>query len=670
MNVTTVSQPYSQASERHARYNASDKGKARRTKYRHDNSKWTTDTQYLAREFTFWDGEGVTLDDGSHIYVMLANSRGGYIADAHGLPSHTILDFLLSESAKYPDDIHCIYGGSYDFNMWLSDLTQAQLRGIYERDYSRYGPYLIQWRRGKSFFVKLYNEEARGITVYDVVSFFQCSFIKACDSYLGERFAHRDVIVAQKANRSAFELENMAQIRTYNEYELENGVALMEELRSRLNAASLRPRRWDGPGAVASALMTREGVKSALAECPDPVAEAARYAYFGGRFEPIKYGTVWRPCYEYDVNSAYPYALQFIPNLSRGQWEYVENPAAPTNPQGFALWHVKFRGNDFRLPMPLPWRSPKGNVVYPGDGAFYGWYWTPDVWNALEYCKRYGGSLEIQSAWFFREDNPLDRPFAFVPELYRERQVLKRIGNGAHVGIKLALNSMYGKLAQQVGAREYDNGWRLPPFHQLEYAGYVTATCRGKVYIAGIEDLRNVIAYETDALFTCEPVSVNESEELGDWEATRFDNLTYVQSGLYYGDSNGQRIAKTRGVNLGTLSRETVIEAMESHTQCATAPLTQFITAGLALRGRWDEWRRWITTEKQIQVEPQGKRIALPGDIPGEWSLTFAARVREDSHSSPFPVLWINPDSGMDELSEMRDMGTAEFVGEVGSYAE
>ena len=662
---------------RHATYNASDKGKARRKRYRHDRSKHETDASYLSRPFVMWDGEGITLEDGSHRYVMLAHSEGGYLANPQGLRTMDIFRFIVREHAKHPDAIHVIYGGSYDFNMWLSDVPQHTLEGIYSHDYYRYGPVTIQWRRGKSFYLRYDADDIRakkGVTIYDVVSFFQCSFVKACDQYLGDRFAHRDMIVKNKALRSSFTLDDIPEVKQYNQYELDNGVALMEELRARLNAVTLRPKRWDGPGAIAAALLTRERVKDAMTPTPEPVAEAARYAYAGGRFEVVQYGAVRAPAYEYDVNSAYPHALRNVPNLRRGEWvQRFDADISEATPEAFTLWHVRFTGSDFRLPQPLFWRSGKGNIVYPGDHTFYGWYWSPDVVAAREYVERYGGAIEVTSVWEYREDNPLDRPFAFIPELYHQRQLLKAKGDGAHVGIKLGLNSLYGKLAQQVGARYNDDKreWRLPPFHQMEYAGYVTSTCRSMVYRAAIDNLRSVIAYETDALFTTEPLDLPIGTALGEWEATEFDDLTYVQSGVYFGTVAGKPVAKTRGVNLGSLTREHVEERMQerrAEDRHATAELTQFITAGQALQGRFWEWRRWITSEKKIELEPQGKRVPLPGRF-GEWNRTFAARVPDESHSAAFPVLWINPDAGMVELEELRNMGTAEFYDLGDGYA-
>ena len=42
-------------------------------------------------------------------------------------------------------------------------------------------------------------------------------------------------------------------------------------------------------------------------------------SYYGGRFEILKRGFIGKG-YLYDINSAYPYALTQIPDLSKGKW--------------------------------------------------------------------------------------------------------------------------------------------------------------------------------------------------------------------------------------------------------------------------------------------------------------------------------------------------------------
>src|SRR6185437_11524107 len=108
--------------------------------------------------------------------------------------------------------------------------------------------------------------------------------------------------------------------------------------------------------------------------------------------------------------------------------------------------------------------------------------WSPEVEACREYCAAGYGTMEVLEAWVYDFDPDAPKPFDFVEGLYLKRKALKAGGDGAHVGIKLGLNSLYGKLAQQIGWKVTEDGTlRLPPFHQLEWAGFTTSHCRAAV---------------------------------------------------------------------------------------------------------------------------------------------------------------------------------------------
>ena len=661
---------------RYAEYNRSPEGKARRTKYRKTNSKQVTDATYLSRPFVAWDGEGVTVD-GQHLYVLLANSRGGYISNPKGLGTLEVLHFLESEARKYPGSIHVIFGGGYDFNCWLADLPRASVDALYRSGYRFVGPYRVAWMQGKSFGLSRagVGGDKWSVTINDVVSFFQCSFVKACDTYLGAAFESRDLIVSNKALRSSFTLADVPEVREYNRLELVNLVKLMQELRLRLNKCNLRPRRWNGPGAIAASLLLREKIHDAQETCPTEVARAARYAYAGGRFEVFRYGSVTGRAYEYDVNSAYPSALRYVPNLRAGKWVHLRMDQRPSD--GFALYHVRLRNGPFNLPGPLFSRAPNGTICYPTDVT--GWYWGPEAALAFEYVDRYKTrhkcEISCDESWSFVPDDPTDLPFSFIEKLYARRQALKAAGDGAHTGLKLALNSMYGKLAQQVGWKPATETQpeRLPPFHQLEWAGFTTAYARATVLRAGMTDLAAVIAFETDAVFSMRPLKVTLSSDLGAFEKTVFTDLTYVQSGIYFGTSKGVPVVKTRGVDLGTITKAQVIAALQE--RCAidrtvTAPLTRFVGAGLALSQNWTKWRTWEVLEKTIMLCTSGKRDhtecryckndgrrgSPKGFTLEVWHESYC-HLMQDHVSQEFPIEWLNPDPRMSALPELRKAG-------------
>jgi hypothetical protein len=282
------------------------------------------------------------------------------------------------------------------------------------------------------------------------------------------------------------------------------------------------------------------------------------------------------------------------------------------------------------------------------------------------------GTYEVIESWEFIADPDAPKPFAFIEPLYNKRRALKKAGDGAHVGVKLGLNSLYGKLAQQVGWSVEKGKLRIPPFHQIEWAGYTTSYCRARVFMAALTNLESVIAFETDAVFSTAPLDVPISSNLGDFEETQFADLTYIQSGLYFGESDAN-ISKTRGVDRGQLLRAEILERMAeplADDRVATVNLTRFVGAGVALAQNFDRWRRWETATKQVTLEPTGKRIHI---APRHCEVCFDSKIRDsgaiifgrwhdticpflnDAHSSEFPIAWINPNPEMDVLAELRD---------------
>jgi len=215
----------------------------------------------------------------------------------------------------------------------------------------------------------------------------------------------------------------------------------------------------------------------------------------------------------------------------------------------------------------------------------------------------------------------------------------------------------------------------IPPFHQLEWAGYITATCRAMLLRAAMLDPTAIIAFETDALFSERPLPLPVGDGLGEWECTVFESLTYVQSGTYFGtvrDKHGElkEVARTRGVDLGTMTRDHVLAAMQRPRvadQRVDARLTRFVGAGLALATDWESWCTWKATPKRVWACPpeDSKRSHYecrqcsrePGIALGVWHETLCYRFpgKEGVHSYPFPVEWEPGALDMPELAELRE---------------
>ena len=534
-------------------------------------------------------------------YVLLGNSKKERITNKDGLPTVECLEFLLESKVRHPNSIFVGYYFNYDTNQILRDLPEWKLRRLQEYGQITYRKYWIKWLPRKALWVK-HQPTQRSMVLYDSSGFFQKAFIDTCISYLGEDDPQLSLIRKGKESREQFKWEELEDfIIPYNDAEMEMHVRIMNILREDLHSVDAVPGWWHGPGAVANKVFKKYHVPISR-ETPEEVLDASQYAYAGGRFELLQMGRHPDTVYEYDIHSAYPAAATDLPDISQGSWETVSS----FEPFSFGLWHVEYSNyhdNWFtdNRPQPLFCRSRNGSISYPNEVE--GWYWTPEA--------RLLPSSSIREGYVFRPTTT-NRPFAFVKAMYNERRILQSQGSSTERALKLILNSIYGKMAQTVGGDENT----IPTWHQLEYAGYITSYTRAKIYEAALLNPDAIIATETDAVFSTEPLDLPLSDELGDWEETIFDEICYLQSGFYYAMQDDHVICKYRGMdkdrNTGqpqNLPYDKVLEALWMDKPSVRSITTRFIglAAGLHTKSVWRSWEKKDHTTHLYNKK--GKRI-------------------------------------------------------------
>lgn len=634
----------------------------------------------MRKPFIFWDGEGYTDDLGMHHYWLLANSLGDRIIAPPGrsLERATIGRMFLRSQSLYPDAINCGFALGYDFTCILrsNGFGNYSVDNLYSKQYFTADTFVWRLMMGKLLNVFKDGDAKNKFTLHDTWGFFQTTFVKALDEYFNKDWPYRDIIVEMKQQRAHFDREHDEDVMFYNDCELELGVMLMEELRDRLYTAGMPVKQWYGPGAIASGLMQQWDIKKTLRnlyEEEPAVAEAARHAYAGGRFELLKPGHMNMPVYQYDINSAYPWAIAQLPNLANGHWTHISN-VKQVIANEFAVYHcrIEYQPN-FKhpytesIPYPLWRRDHKGSISYPSNYV-EGWFWAPELAAALDYLRRIAQYcdpvVEISEGFVFVQHNSNDRPFHMVPKLYENRQKLKAMGNGAHVGIKLGLNSLYGKLAQQIGWTA-ERG--LPPFHNLALAGWVTAACRAKIISAMTLDPEAIIATETDGIFSLAPLDLPVSKALGDWDYTEWEDMYYFASGFRFGFKGGEIIKPaTRGIPVKDITLDAILEQVVDSEHKVKVTQEQFITIRWALAmNRPLDAGQWKQTPKELQLmceNSKGKRIHAP-NCPNcitendkriytwdAWHLTQPAWNTLGEPNYPHKVAWI--DSSPIDLTE------------------
>lgn len=574
-----------------------------------------TQTKWERGQFVAWDGEGVTRR-GRHEYVLLANSEGAYDHSPRGITTADALGLLARGIAAAPHAIHVGFAISYDANMMFRDLPRLNLARLWTLERTEWKGFRIDWRPRK--YLRVFQDvhgERIGGTVWDVWPFFQSSFVGALEKYNVGTPTEWKELRAMKARRSSFTARDVKAILSYNRDELRLLVALMETLHASLRAANLSIKRWDGPGAIAAALLARNDYKTRVymngTRPPnEPLLDAFQYAYYGGRIEALRYGHMQGPVHHYDVNSAYPAAMRSLPCRGKrcGSWERYDGLRMGAL-DDFSVHHVRWSFAP-RVAYPFPWRSSKGGVFFPPAGE--GWVWSPELREAYHIMGE-GDRIERVESWVWESTCRHKSGLCdWMDATYRERLAAKARGDGAEHALKLGINSCYGKLAQRVGAQwdERESTWRLPPYHDLAGAGWITSTVRAQLYRAAMQRPRDIIMLATDGIYSTRalklPVSADADKTLGEWSYAKHTGCTVVQSGVYFLDDGDEVSLYSRGFDADSVDRAAILRAWHRGAASVTATQSRFIGLGRALAG--DEsfklWRTWASDPRELALHP------------------------------------------------------------------
>jgi len=643
-------------------------------------------------DFVVWDGEGANAPyrkGKRHNYILFGCFNGTEHASITGerLRLSQCLEFIIEQELKNPGANHVSFYFDYDVNMILNALPVERLQRLRTSPNSfievtaggqRYGiqhiphkwlqitKYLPGYHRGNRHNRR--NRSGGGTTItvriQDMAGFFQCSLLKALDEYLTDHPYYKeniDTVIQGKESRHEFTFSDIEGITSYWERENVLFHALASKLRDMLYSVGLHIKEWHGPGALANYVYEREGILSHKSDCGEDVYRASRFGYAGGRFELFRPGR-HRNVYGIDKRSAYPAGIEKLPSLANGEWRWRniedEHPIAE-----FGIYHIRLSGPQVTvIPSPLFHRDKNNIISFSWNTD--GWYWTPEIQQTIEtigvHGEELGAHLEFFGGWEWVPHTP-NYPFGFVRNMFNQRKGLKEIGDGSQKALKLALNSLYGKMAQRAG-------WKLrggpPKWHQLEWAGWVTSYTRAQLYsVIRKIPFSELIAVETDGIYTTmnpKDLNIPIGDELGEWEVTEYDELIYLQSGVYTMRQGDKWTSKYRGLDHDSISTKAIID----HSKLLVAnqewpPLigttTRFVGYTAALH-REEQNRgptkahhcKWETAPKEISIGLAGKRRHVP-------SLCEACELGMNAYEMPHDLA-IQSRSIYDIRSQMHDI--------------
>jgi DNA polymerase type B, organellar and viral len=570
------------------------------------------------------DGEGVGREP--HRYVLLACSDGDYVQDQRGLSTVECLEFLLKLGTR--DARVCGYYLGYDWTKILTDLAdpaiyalyrpELRLRGngsfAYVEHKTRKRTYKLHWLAGA---MRLADDHRR-VTVWDLGKYSQGPFVGCLEEW-NIRPDVQAEIAAMKKRRANFTWEEIDSIRTYCMHECEALAEFATKLEAAHIRADLTPRSWYGPGSSAGVALKRHSIHELRGITPPVMLDPVMRAFFGGRAEISRNGPIEGPIHGYDISSAYPAHAAKLPCLEHGRWERVTKERAITG-RGVvhALVHGHIRGTTGAW-APLPVRIKKGHIVFPRSGAS-GWWWR-DEWQAAR--KGWNG-LEFDHAYVLKQECNC-KPFAFVPELFYHRLAVgKETGEGKV--IKLTLNSLYGKLAQKIGAAQYAS---------RTWAGMITSGTRAQVLdmMQRHKRLDSVLMIATDGLFSTEALETEQQIVLGGWEHKVYDRITLVRPGIYWLGNDKIRARGLGRDSLGQAKVDLSAALAEGVKRVTLAPRTTFGGAKLNVRAHnesgvlsrspvYGQWHH-IPTHVSLKPDPKRARDWQPPALDDVESLPF-----------------------------------------------
>jgi hypothetical protein len=580
--------------ERKMRSQNTPKAKQRRAAYKRDKRA------SHVPNFVGVDSEGWGRGD-KHRAVLLGCGTKHYLAEDRrkGLQWPEVFRFLYDCFLDAPEDT--VYVGfylRYDFNNWLASLPENKARSLIttpgkaarkadERNHFARGQFnavhLDGWDVDMPAGYKCIKFRPRVCDCYenrfkckhqqnpymyvcDAGAFFQTSFLRVLEDWPQDKRpwsdAEQAVIDYGKNHlrtldqvRKGSKLERM--VIEYNELENELLARIMRLVAEGLQQLGIKlPRdKWYGPGPVAAAwlkknggLLHRELIK--IDQMEDWL-DICRQSYYGGWFEIFSHGIIPGVSYNYDINSAYPFATTKLPHICP-QCGTRRGNGNPKGHSQYMLLHCTVRTKGNRIGA-VPFRDSHGSIIRPDIAK--GWYWAHEIDAATDAGLVLKGGVKVDEWVEFLPCNHAS-PFPTIGDLYLMR-LDPAIGKKSPLGIaiKLVINSVYGKFAQSVGGAPYNNWF---------YASYITAHCRTQILRAIATHPRKadaVLMVATDGICFDSPHptlpigellpdgSGERTKPLGEWDPSTYDDLCLFKPGVYW-DKKGKAELKikTRGV--------------------------------------------------------------------------------------------------------------------------
>lgn len=479
-------------------------------------------------------------DDGD--IFLIADSDGNYL-DLNEITFENIAKFLLHHEGKWI----FFYNLGFDADCILKLLPKDILKSYKWKKELCFtvGKYTIHYIDKKKLTIR---KGKHSVNCYDVRQYYdgksllqayQESIKKPLDESYLEMKSKRDVFGVRYYSRKK------KQMRKYCIYDCVLTRELSEYWISVFyQVFRFYPDNWISAGYLAEKVLINNSLNvPKFNEIDYQIQEIARNSFYGGRFELIQRGCIGE-CYLYDINSAYPYALTTLFDITNGKW-FNSKKINPKSRIGF--FSIIADIDDSVKIAPFPFRKNNGTICYP-CGKFQTFV-TLDELRLIQEDPKI--KIIILDSWQFSPNKNCKKPFKkFLEEQYQKRLKLKQENNPLQHPIKIILNSIYGKTAQRT------NNVIGNLFNPV-IAAYITGFARAELYrFTKRYNLENyLVAYATDSVACQKRIPNLDSKELGKMKLDKFGmDVIFLSNGFY----RFKNIWKKRGIGYDNSKKQEI----------------------------------------------------------------------------------------------------------------
>jgi len=443
---------------------------------------------------------------------LIADSNGRFLDE---ITPESCLKFLFSK--KFQGTWNFFYNITYDAEVILK-LLGEELNSYKKTGSLRfhYNGFTLDYIPSRKLAIRKGHHSS---VFFDIAQFYHTSLVSAYQQNIGSL---PNNYILMKKERTQFSpryySRNKTKVRKYCIADCKYTKELSEHWINLFhNAFSFYPARWISSGYLAEKVLINNGINiPKFDSIPYAIQDLAYRSYFGGRFEILKRGFIGK-AFLYDINSACPYALTKIPDITKGQWV---NTIKIQNNASLGFFKIQANISDCKYIPPLPFCAD--NIIIFPSGKFQ----TYCTLAELQSCKNI--NYKILKSFQFIPDKEYFPFKDFIEKMYAKRLYLKQNKNPLQLPIKIILNSIYGKTGERV---RFKIGNLFNPVIFATITGITRAQLYEFVQKYGLG--RYVVSFATDSICITKFLDI-DSNRLGEFSfVNSADDVFYLQNGFY-----------------------------------------------------------------------------------------------------------------------------------------